>query len=160
MGIYRPILWIFESALYALALTVIFMLIFGFRAIVLIGNSMSPTMWINDVVVIKKVEEVDIKVGDVVTFGKNSSKVFTTHRVYEIVEGGFITKGDANETTDEMISYSDIQGKVFIYIPKIGKVLNLFKNIYSLIAIVLTIFSIVFCIRFFKFDYEKKYFPE
>lgn len=148
-----------ESFLYALFLTILLMILFGYRAIILIGNSMSPTMYVDDVVVIKKVEEKDLKVGDVVTYGSTGG-VFTTHRIYEIVDGGFITKGDANTTPDSaVLKYPTIQGKVFFFIPKIGKILNLFRNIYYLIGIIVSILTIVFCFRYFKFDFEKKYVP-
>ena len=149
----------FESILYALFITIIAMILFGYKVIILIGNSMSPTMWIDDVVVIKKVEEKDLKVGDVVTFGATGG-VYTTHRIYEIVDGGFITKGDANTTPDgAVLKYPTIQGKVFFFIPKIGKVLNLFRNLYSLISIIIGVLAVVFCVRYFKFNYEKKYIP-
>lgn len=71
------------------------------------SNSMYPLFQRSDMIIIKSISEKDkINIGDIVVFkvgeGSLSSKGWIVHRIIEGDEiSGYITKGDANEYTDQ-----------------------------------------------------------
>lgn len=90
-------------------------------------GSMENNIHVGDYVLIYKKGEYGI--GDVVTYRKNN--YFITHRIIRKENNQIITKGDANNTEDEKINYSDIVGKVIIS----GGILNIIIDYkYGLIA--------------------------
>ncbi len=99
-----------------------------YGAYVIVSGSMEPLIKVRDAVIIKRAKEDNIKVGDVVTYRSMDDAfygILITHRVINIeeVDGKktFITKGDNNETIDRTpVSFSQIQGKVIMRVPKIG----------------------------------------
>lgn len=59
----------------------------------------------------------DLKAGDIITFHSATEGGFVTHRIVREVERGYITKGDANPSTDQAaglppVSRADVVGKV------------------------------------------------
>ncbi len=100
----------------------------------IVSPSMEPNIKVYDVVVNKKVDNInDLKVGDVITFisSSNISKGLTvTHRINQIIKTNegltFITKGDNNAQADTgIVTEQDIKGKVMIKIPQLGRVTSL-----------------------------------
>ncbi|HHE64731.1 MAG TPA: signal peptidase I, partial [Bacteroidetes bacterium] len=84
-----------------------------------LSGSMSPAMNAGDIVLISKINPEEIKNGDIITF--REGKTFTTHRVVEIVNNSFRTKGDANEDPDmKVIKTEQVVGKVIFVIPFLG----------------------------------------
>ena len=70
-----------------------------------------------------------IAVGDVVVWRGEDGKGFVIHRVIEMREDTFITKGDANFTDDEPVRYEQLVGKAIalkngklFHIPYLGTV--------------------------------------
>lgn len=63
------------------------------------SNSMSPTITTNDLIIVHLNE--DIKEGDIITY--EDGDMFVTHRVIEVNDTGYITKGDANQSEDQAI---------------------------------------------------------
>ncbi|OGI84373.1 signal peptidase I [Candidatus Nomurabacteria bacterium RIFCSPLOWO2_01_FULL_37_49] len=96
------------------------------------SGSMEPDIKTGSVVIIKPSSV--YKVGDVVTFGKDTKKdIPTTHRIVKsrVVEGVlmFTTKGDANEDPDtNEIRLSDIHGKVLLDVPFFGYIIDLARK--------------------------------
>ena len=99
-----------------------------YNAYVIVSGSMEPIIKVKDAVLVRRCEESDIKVGDVVTYRSMDEAfygILITHRVVDIKEENgeriYITKGDNNETIDRSpIKFNQIQGKVTMRIPKIG----------------------------------------
>jgi len=91
----------------------------------LIGSgSMEPVMYAGDVSLIVKIEQVDIKEGDIIQF-KTAEEYTVLHRVIQVVETEtsvtYITKGDNNDKPDADIVISEnVIGKVIFTVPKIG----------------------------------------
>ena len=98
------------------------------------SGSMTPTLNTGDVVFIKPVSQ--YRPNDIITF--NSHQNFTvTHRLIKENSGSFTTKGDANSVTDQnTINTSDIIGKVFFIIPKIGYFIMFVKSLPGLIILI------------------------
>ena len=66
--------------------------IFGYSYAVVISGSMEPEIQVKDIVYVK--EQDSYAVGDVITYEKYGA--FITHRIIDIVDGEYITKGDKN----------------------------------------------------------------
>ncbi len=84
-----------------------------------------------DIMVIYGVEPKDIKVGDVVVYRSLTGSNPTIHRVVEIKDGAFITKGDNNQAADQNIvapPQVEDTGKAVFKIPYLGWVKIIFTN--------------------------------
>lgn len=90
------------------------------------SESMWPVLKKNDMVFITTVTKEDLKIGDIVVF--KNERGFTIHRIIGIQGEMLTTKGDANNISDEPISYEEIIGRTVNYghaplkIPEIGSI--------------------------------------
>lgn len=90
---------------------------FGFSTAVVVSGSMEDAISVNDLIIDKAQKE--YSVGDIISFESGSSVV--THRIVGEKDGGFVTKGDANNTEDrDIVKKENIIGKVVLTVPKIG----------------------------------------
>lgn len=120
-----------------------------YKAYVITTNSMEPELKKDDVVVIKKAKADNLKQGDIVTFKQNGETI--THRIVQIddIEDGklYITKGDNNNVQDEQgLRFDQIEGKLVIKIPHLGKMVASFKN-GIILVLVLLISAIIYLNR-------------
>lgn len=122
-----------------------------YEAYVIDSKSMEPTLKQDDVIIIKKCEEKDLKKDDIITYKANGEIV--THRIMDIIqeqitgENQYITKGDNNNMEDaSYVLFSEIEGKMIIKIPGLGKLLSVFKDGIVIILVIL-IFLIVYLNR-------------
>ena len=116
--------------------------IFGYTYYSVATGSMKPVISPNDLIFVKITK--NVSKGDIITFKDSGSIV--THRLIDINDNKYITKGDANNTSDTGISKSDIIGKVvYIITPDV-----IFKGI-----VVVLIFIIFIVILNFDRLYDK-----
>lgn len=116
--------------------------IFGYTYYSVATGSMKPVISPNDLIFVKITK--NVSKGDIITFKDSGSIV--THRLIDINDNKYITKGDANNTSDTGISKSDIIGKVvYIITPDV-----IFKGI-----VVILIFIIFIVILNFDRLYDK-----
>ncbi len=106
---------------------------FGYGASVILSGSMEPTLSVDDLAILKEVDE--ISVGDIVVFEDKSSLVI--HRVVAVSDEVIVTQGDANNTTDEPIAASDVKAKLIGKIPFIGKIVRILKQPVVLILLLM-----------------------
>ena len=105
------------------------------------SGSMEPSIRTGSIVIVKP--SANYKVGDVVTFGKDTKKdIPTTHRIVSsrAVEGVimFTTKGDANEDNDTSeIKQSDIHGKVLLDVPFFGYIIDLARKPLGFVVLII-----------------------
>ena len=92
-------------------------ILFGWSAAVVISGSMSPAIEVDDMVIIHR--QGAYSCGDIVMYKDGDSLV--THRVEEVTQTGYITRGDANNTPDPPVSADRVVGKVVFVIPKVGR---------------------------------------
>ena len=94
--------------------------VFGYSALTVKTGSMSGTIEIGDLIIIKDTGEYEI--GDIVTFLHEGETVPTTHRIISMVDNGlFITRGDANNVQDALpVSKDIILGEVVKVLPEVG----------------------------------------
>ena len=90
--------------------------IFGYTAFEVITGSMSPTIEIGDIVVVKITK--DINPNDIAVYIQDDN--FITHRIISINGEDIVTRGDANNSQDSPITKSDIFGKVIFTIPDVS----------------------------------------
>lgn len=114
-----------------------------------ISPSMLPTLRVYDIIVVKKVNNVDdLKVGDIITFKLQSRKVTITHRIDEILIDNnskyFITKGDNNPSIDdEKININNVLGEVVMILPYFGYIQLFIQSKIGWIMIVLIPASLI-----------------
>ena len=106
-----------------------------------LSGSMEPAIHTGSVIVVKPVS--NYKIGDVISFGKNTkTDIPTTHRIVEVraQEGQMIykTKGDANnsEDTSEVLQ-KDVIGKVYFSIPYLGYIIDFVKKPVGLMVVII-----------------------
>lgn len=122
--------------------------LFGYKFYDVLTGSMSPTIKPGSLIVVKEIDDTDIKEGDIITFKGNSTSNITTHRVVEVIEKDknikFQTKGDANDVLDPMLIDGNLLvGKVVFDIPYMGQVMS-FINQYRVIIVILIIAYLCF----------------
>lgn len=113
---------------------------FGYSIFQVITGSMEDTIKINDIVIVKLTNDVDIQ--DIVTFRSNGD--FVTHRVMEIDGEEIITKGDANNTYDEPITKEEIVGKVIYIVANVQVWSQVLRSPEVVLAIIVTLVVIKF----------------
>ena len=115
---------------------------FGYTFFEVATGSMSPTIEIGDVVIVKITK--DVKENDIIVY--NEGKSFVTHRLIKINQDKIIAKGDANNTEDKPITQENILGKVTKIIPNLGtwRKVILTPEVIGLIIILMTICSLLF----------------
>ena len=77
------------------------------------SGSMWPVLKEGDLVFIQGVNKSDLKVGDIVVYKNSNSAGFTIHRIVKLEEDDLVTKGDANFTEDEPVSYDQVVGRTY-----------------------------------------------
>ena len=99
-------------------------------------GSMSGTIEINDVILVKITQ--DVKKDDIITFFNKNEII--THRIIVDNNDKLVTKGDANTARDIAINRSDVIGKVIKILPRFGiwiKVLSDTKVIGSVMVTII-----------------------
>ena len=128
--ILKIIFWIILIIIVIYSTTIIFQKIvrkdktpdfMGYKNFIILTGSMEPTLKPGDIVFVK--ETTNINEQDIISFKVENAIV--THRVVEIEnENGknfYITKGDANNTNDQMkIEKNDIKGVYLFHIKYLG----------------------------------------
>ena len=121
----------FKAIAFALILTVLIMLIAGYKFMIVSSGSMEPKLPVGSLVIVTPCEYEDLEVGDIVTM--DAGGINLTHRivgkydknnpdnVYAYLKPGdegydeesiWVTKGDANAQPDGPLN-DDIVGKVY-----------------------------------------------
>ena len=113
----------------------------GYKSFVIVSGSMLPELEIGDIVVVKSINEVNLKEGDIISFREGNSII--THRIDHVIDNGkrFITKGDANSSEDiNPVDLENIEGIYEFKIPKFGKFVLFMQNKTGIIIIALIIY--------------------
>ena len=104
--------------------------IFGFKAFIVLSDSMSKTDFeAGDLVLIKETDPTKLEAGDIITYRSQNSHNYgenVTHKIRSRTvtpegEPGFITYGTTTDTDDEaIVTYPYIQGKYVMALPNVG----------------------------------------
>lgn len=138
----------------------------GFRVFMIVSESMKGEYDIGDILISKKVDAIDIKVGDNVTYLGEEAELkglIITHKVMKKYgkdgKTYFVTKGLANEIEDPEIEYEQIYGKVVyksIILSIIAKMMNNKLTYYILFSMIALIMSIEITSAIFEARREVK----
>lgn len=109
-------------------------------------GSMSKTIEIDDIIIVK-LDNNNIEKNDIITFKSDENLV--THRVIDIKDDTYITKGDNNNTEDDPIKKDDIIGKVIFIINNVKVWKYVFSNIQVILSLSITVILFVLII-FYK----------
>ncbi len=121
---------LFKALAFALILTVLVMIIAGYKFMIVSSGSMTPTLPLGSLVIVTKCDYEDLECGDIVTM--DAGGIYLTHRIVgkydanNITERGYliegdegyeeqhwwVTKGDASDTIDGPLT-DTIVGKVY-----------------------------------------------
>lgn len=96
----------------------------GYDVYVVVSGSMEPEIPVGSALYVAAVVPEDVAEGDVIAFYDRGAVI--THRVLEnhVVEGEFITKGDANEERDlAPVPYASLIGRMARSVPFLGNVM-------------------------------------
>lgn len=110
--------------------------ILGYSVFRVMTGSMEPAIETDSLIVVKRVEASEIKIGDVISFFSQDPAhggAVNTHRVTAIEQNGeewnFVTKGDANQLEDKYVASSkDLIGKVVYVSHVMGIIVHLLSN--------------------------------
>lgn len=113
--------------------------IFGYANAVVVSGSMEPALEIGDMVIIKETN--DYQVDDIIIF---KDRLLTTHRVIEITESGYRTKGDSNNTADAyIVPFDEVKGEVVKVIKRVGYFVDFLKSPLGMILFIIVGFLII-----------------
>ena len=123
----------------------------GYKNFIIVSQSMEPNIKVGDAVCIKKVNENELKINDIISFHDGND--INTHRITNITqENGvtlYTTKGDNNKREDKnKITFKEIEGKYIFKISKFGIIVNILQSKITLIILsVVLILSLCFNYR-------------
>lgn len=109
----------------------------GYQVFNVVSGSMEPAIPIGSVIYVKEKDPVEIEKGDIIAFQSGESVIM--HRVVDnsVVEGSFVTKGDANEGEDlREVPYANLVGIVVRHIPIMGQLLTLFASSFGRLCMI------------------------
>ena len=101
----------------------------GYQIYEVVSGSMEPEIPVGSLVYVEPAQPAEVREGEIIVFYSGGSAV--THRVVQnrLVEGEFVTKGDANQQEDlNTISYASLVGRVKYHIPFIGQLLVIYTS--------------------------------
>lgn len=123
----------------------------GYKNFIIVSQSMEPNIKVGDAVCIKKVNENELKINDIISFHDGND--INTHRITNITQGNgvtlYTTKGDNNKREDKnKITFKEIEGKYIFKISKFGIIVNILQSKITLIILsVVLILSLCFNYR-------------
>jgi len=119
-------------------------LVGGNGGFIVMSGSMRPVLNVGDIVITQYVNPENLKIGDIITFKMGEG--FMTHRIIDVKDGQFETKGDDSEDPDvSSVKPKQIRGKLFFAIPFYGYIIHeLSKGWMPLLLILIPAVMIIF----------------
>lgn len=122
----------------------------GYKPLVILSNSMQPNIDVGNLVIVKTKNEYNV--GDIIGY-KSDNQNIIIHRITEATSSGFFTKGDANNTTDDMLVTDEIiEGSLITIVPVVGTAILFFRTpLGFIICVILPIIILILM----NLDYNK-----
>ena len=115
----------------------------GISVFNIVSESMEPTIKVNDLIVIRKCKESEIKNEDIITYKKDDGTVVTHRVIRKKNENGelvYITKGDNNPVEDNgVVKYSQVHGKYVFKIKGVGRFVEKLQKNNGLISVAIAV---------------------
>lgn len=99
------------------------------------SGSMWPELKEGELIFIQGIGKDNLKIGDIVVYRNTRGDTFTIHRIIDLKESEFITKGDANFGPDAPVTYDRLVGRTFnfqnkpVHIPYLGSITMFASNL-------------------------------
>lgn len=101
--------------------------LFGIEPYYVLSGSMEPVIHTGSLVYIQEMDEAPAEY-EIIAYEAGDG-IPVVHRVVEVVDGGYITKGDANELPDGNVVVPDkVLGKCILTVPQAGYLLSSIQN--------------------------------
>lgn len=126
--------------------------VFGFKPYVVITESMEPVIKVNDMVFVRKFDEEEAEVGDIITFEAdidyNGTKEVVTHYIYSIAEQDGTYYIQTNRYYEEgrdpvpdtwLLTQDDVLGTYWFQVNKLGFLTEFLKSPFGIAAVVVNI---------------------
>lgn len=101
LGIIRKCLFKIIYILVIIYLLIFIPTIWGQKPLVVISGSMEPTLKVGGILYYHDKNYEEFNKGDILIYKLDDHII--SHRIYDIIENGIITKGDANSTYDNLL---------------------------------------------------------
>lgn len=101
----------------------------GYEIYNVVSGSMEPEIPVGSLVYVEEAKAKEIQNGDVIAF--LSGDLVVTHRVVRnrMVEGEFVTKGDANNAEDILpVPHTNLIGRVKYHFPMVGNLMVIYTS--------------------------------
>lgn len=101
----------------------------GYQLYHVLSGSMEPEIPVGSLLYVSPAPAEEIREGEIIAFSEAGSVI--THRVVKnrLVEGEFVTKGDANAGEDlNAVPYQRLIGRVVCHIPVLGEMMSLLTS--------------------------------
>lgn len=121
--------------------------LFGYSFFKVTTGSMDPTIKENDIIIVSTNDTYNVN--DIITYRDDAN--FITHRIITMDGNTLITKGDANNSTDQEVNKSDVIGKVV----KIFSGLGIWQSIFTTPKVIVALF-VTLILFDFAFSYKGK----
>lgn len=121
--------------------------LFGYSFFKVTTGSMDPTIKENDIIIVNTNDTYNVN--DIITYRDDAN--FITHRIITMDGNTLITKGDANNATDQEVNKSDVIGKVV----KIFSGLGIWQSIFTTPKVIVALF-VTLILFDFAFSYKGK----
>lgn len=116
----------------------------GYTPMIVQSDSMAPTFYAGDLIIIRKCDTSALEEGEIITFHTiiNNEYALNTHRIESISEQNgarsYVTKGDNNDMADiHVISDGDIVGKYIGKLSGFGKIMEFLSSSMGFLLVIL-----------------------
>ncbi len=118
----------------------------------IVSPSMTPTIKVDDAIMIRRIDYKSLKKGDIITFKSSDPRLngmVITHRINEVLKDSkgnisFITKGDNNYSVDDAeVLPENIYGKVFVKIPFYNAIKRTITNPLIIVGIIVILLGLI-----------------
>lgn len=132
-NIFRLAGWIVVGFCVGIALALALPFAFDARPLTVLSGSMEPQLHVGDIAIVQRIEPLDARTGDIVTFQDPAHPRLITHRVRNMQVKGdqviFTTRGDANNLSERwQVRKSGEISRTMYTVPKLGHVLIYARN--------------------------------
>lgn len=116
----------------------------GYQLYIVEGGSMSPTFELGSIVLVRPLEPMEVRAGDIITYrdpDPEKAETIVTHRVMQVLPTeppSFITRGDANDADDPLpLSGGNLIGRVYYSVPYIGYLFSFVRTRTGILLLVI-----------------------
>ena len=102
----------------------------------LFTNDLNNQFSSNDIVIVKRVNDItDLKLYDIISYTNNKG-INIIHRIIDINDEFIVTRGDANNISDDVITFNQVIGVYNNFrIPKLGLIVFYLQSYYGMLCV-------------------------